>query len=611
MSPGLREPWVPSVGALGGALGQQTAATQGVNATLPRQTKAKALRLYSSQMNGKVYESGIFEDVRITSDPRTNTLIIDAPPKTMELILALIREMDVPPFATAQVRVFSLKKVDAVQAVAVLQRLFLGTGATTSTGTTLAAGGAGGGGAAGGVGATGAILPGLQISLLGSPVEGAPLIDLRLTVDERTNSLVVVGSQNDLEVIEAVIAKLEVANPYERRNEVYHVRNSLAADLAAALNVYNPAFLKIYTNSNQLTGFQELMKDVVVTPEPISNSLLISVSPQYYDTLMRMIVELDVMPPQVMIQVMIAEVDITNSDEFGVQFGLQSPVLFSRGLTSTAGTTLANATLMPQIVAGTNPGFNLQNLAIVPGNNSVVMPGTVGFQQLNNLGVGLVSPTNGVGGFVFSASSDAFNLLVRALSVQNRLTILSRPQIMTLDNQTALINTGQNVPLVASTTITATGLATQNIQRQPVGIVMQVTPKIYPDGQVLMRIIPEVSAVDPTPLNLGNGSLGTVLDIQHVETTVTCQDGETIVLGGLLSKQDAKNEVKIPILGDLPGVGSLFRYRTHNKLSKEILFIMTPKIVRCQADAQRILAEEQAKTHPNWNDILRMQGPTP
>jgi hypothetical protein len=198
---------------------------------------------------------------------------------------------------------------------------------------------------------------------------------------------------------------------------------------------------------------------------------------------------------------------------------------------------------------------------------------------------------------------------VRALTVQNRLSILSRPTVTTLDNQTALVNFGQNVPLVGSTTITATGLATQSISRTAVGIVMQVTPKIYPDGTVLMRIIPEVSAVDPTPLNLGNGSLGTVLDIQHVETTISCQDGETIVLGGLMSKQDSKNETKIPILGDLPGVGSLFRYRTHNKLQKEILFIMTPRIIRNPGDAARLLAEEQAKTHPDWKDVARFQGP--
>ncbi len=228
---------------------------------------------------------------------------------------------------------------------------------------------------------------------------------------------------------------------------------------------------------------------------------------------------------------------------------------------------------------------------------------------LNNLGVGRISPTNGVGGFVFSAASDSFNLLVRALAVQSRLDVLSRPQIMTLDNQTSLINVGKEIPIVTGTTVTATGLVTQNIDRRQVGVILQVTPKIGPDGQILMRIIPEISAVDPVPVNLGNGNISTALDIQHLETTVTANDGETIVLGGLLSKQIAKTENKIPWLGDLPGVGALFRYRTMNKLKKELLIIMTPHVVRCRADADRILAEEARKMDWVLGDALRMQGP--
>jgi len=192
--------------------------------------------------------------------------------------------------------------------------------------------------------------------------------------------------------------------------------------------------------------------------------------------------------------------------------------------------------------------------------------------------------------------------------VQNRVDILSRPQIMTLDNQTALINVGKEIPIVTGTTLTATGLSQQSIDRRQVGVILQVTPKIGPDGQILMRIIPEVSAVDPVPVNLGNGNIGTALDIQHVETTVTAYDGETIALAGLLSKSDTKTENKVPWFGDLPGVGVLFRYRTQNKMKKELIFIMTPHVVRCRADADRILAEESRKMDWFLNDVLKMHG---
>ena len=129
------------LGGLGAPGGLGALAGQTINQTLPRQTKAKALRFLSSQKNGKALESGIFEDVRISSDARTNSLIIDAPPKTMELILAVIKEMDVPPFAKAEVQVFTLKNIDAVQTATTLQQLFLNSGGLTSTGTTTAGAG--------------------------------------------------------------------------------------------------------------------------------------------------------------------------------------------------------------------------------------------------------------------------------------------------------------------------------------------------------------------------------------------------------------------------------------------------------------------------------------
>src|SRR5207244_13312245 len=131
-----------------------------------------------------------------------------------------------------------------------------------------------------------------------------------------------------------------------------------------------------------------------------------------------------------------------------------------------------------------NPGFGFNTVSTPLGNNPVVGPGIVGFQGLGNLGTGRISPNSGVGGFVFSAASDAFTLLIRALKTQGRLDIMRRPQIMPLDNQTAYINVGREIPIVTSTTITATGLSQQNVDRRQVGVILQVTPKISPDDSV-------------------------------------------------------------------------------------------------------------------------------
>src|SRR5207237_3365257 len=138
------------------------------------------------------------------------------------------------------------------------------------------------------------------------------------------------------------------------------------------------------------------------------------------------------------------------------------------------------------------------------------------------------------------------------------IDVLSRPQIQATYNQTALINIGQDVPYVTGTVITTTGLVTNTINYRSVGVIMQVTPRIGPDGTVIMRVIPEVSSVAPTAINLGNGQMATQFNVQHVETTISAKDGETVAIGGLIQKRDTKAENKYPWLGDLPYVGTLF-----------------------------------------------------
>ncbi len=197
------------------------------------------------------------------------------------------------------------------------------------------------------------------------------------------------------------------------------------------------------------------------------------------------------------------------------------------------------------------------------------------------------------------------------LALQGRVETLSRPQVMTLDNQTAFINIGQDYPIVSGVTLTATGLSQQSVLRVEVGVQITVTPKIQPDGRVLMRIIPEISSVNPVPVPIGNGNISTALNIQRIETTVVAADGETIVLGGMIQKSDNKSETRVPWLGDLPGIGALFRYRTQNTVKTELLVIMTPHVVRCPADAEFIWGAEARKMDWTLPDVVKIQGVAP
>jgi type II secretion system protein D len=583
---------------LGGAAGRQIGAAQPAVGGTGVTTKTTTLRFYGT--DNRTVESGLLEDVHITSEPRSNSLIISAPPKTMDLLLALVRQLDVLSTAQSSIKIFTLRKADAQQTTLLLQNFFQGGARTT--------------GQLGGLGA--AVGAGTRplLTLGGGAGEGALLVDIKITPDDRTNSIIVAGSMNDLQVIEAIISRLEDSDVSVRRNDVYRLRNAAAADVANSLQQFLTSTLTVLRNAQQVTAFQEIQRNVVIVPEPISNSLLISATPEYYDDLMRMIVQLDMLPAQVVIQVLIADVKLNTSEEFGVEIGLQSPVLFQRsiipGTASFAGQASGiplqqGVTVNSTLPGAANPGFNFNQPNIFPQNNFTAGPSIVGFQGLGSLGVGRTN-SSGLGGLVFSAASDTFTLLIRALKTQGRVDLLSRPQIMTLDNQTAAVNIGQNVPVLAGTVVSGTGVSQQNINRLDVGINLYVTPRITPDGRVLLRVAPEVSNVDQSTRLDPNGP---TINQQKAETTVAANDGETIVIGGLITTLDNKIENKIPWLGDLPVVGSAFRYRTQNREKRELLIILTPHIVRTPEEAQRILIEEARRMDWIMSDVCKVHGP--
>ncbi len=631
--PGATGPTGTFPGATTGALPGTTTGVgvQGQGAT----TKSTSLRIVlPTRMGTRVVEAGMLEDIHINSFPRLNSLVIAAPEKSMDLLLALIHELDTLPSLRAELKVFTLRRADASAMAILLQQLFLGVGGIAGPTTVTPGGGPGTtpgafpggtpGGVPGGTPSGGTPRQMTPLVVPGTSPEGAPLIELRLSVDTRTNSIIVAGSPNDVFAIELIIRKLEDTEVQLRRNMVYHVRNSTAADLANSLTTFSTSSLQVLTRGGILTPYQDVLREVVVVPEPITNKLLISATPEFFDETMRLITELDAEPPQVVIQVLIAEVDLSNVDEFGVEIGLQSPVLFQRGVfpavgftgsqtitNTSSGTTVGLGEVPPGTsVGGSNnpvaqPGFAFNNTSPL-GNNPAANAGIVGFQGINNLGVGRMSPNAPVGGFVFSAASDSFSLLIRALKTQGRMEILSRPLLMTLDNQTANIQVGEKFPYLNETSATF-GTVTSGVIYEPTGVSLNVTPRISPDGKVLMRVNPSIE----TPLaqiNLGGGFLGTPFAIQTVTTTVLAGDGETVAIGGLIQKTDNKTENKIPWLGDLPGVGVLFRYRQQVKHKTELLIILTPHIVRSRLEADLVLDMESKRMDWTKVDVTKTHG---
>ena len=173
--------------------------------------------------------------------------------------------------------------------------------------------------------------------------------------------------------------------------------------------------------------FEQIDREVVVVPEPVQNKLILSATPRYYEEISNLIEQLDQQPPQVMIQVMIAEITLSNTDEFGVEVGFQDSILFDRSLLGA--------------LSSNTPGYNFNSTAPLGNSGSdraLTNSNRVGGQGLSNFSVGRSNQDLGFGGLILSASSENVSFLLRALQDSRRLEVLSRPQVLTLDNQQAL-----------------------------------------------------------------------------------------------------------------------------------------------------------------------------
>ena len=227
----------------------------------------------------------------VTPDPRTNTLLVTAPADSMELMAALIEQLDTPT-AVAQIKVFTIVNGDANSLVEML-RILLPAEATVA-GPQLAA------------------------------AEGeTTLVPVRFSVDTRTNSIIASGSQGDLAIVEAMLLRLDEEDVEQRKNTVYRLKNAPAADVAGDQRVPPQRPRVQQAAPGMVSPFEQIEREVVVVPETVSNSLIISATPRFFEEIKKIVEELDKRPPQVMIQVLIAEVDLDNVDEFGVELGLQ------------------------------------------------------------------------------------------------------------------------------------------------------------------------------------------------------------------------------------------------------------------------------------------------
>ncbi|MHC4947838.1 MAG: secretin N-terminal domain-containing protein, partial [Planctomycetota bacterium] len=499
--------------------------------------------------------AAIRESISLTPDLRTNTVIVSAPAASIGMIERMIRDLDESTTGAQRVRIFKLQNADATAMAEILTELFnLRRGNNLYVLKPREPEREGLEGLAPGVAPPPAAA---AISLGGTELTPVPdeRQQLSITVDSRTNSLLVSGTPTYLDLVSQVVEELDALEANERETLVYPLNNAKALEVAQVLTGFveeEQRKLVETLSLDQLGSASRLLeREVTIVGDEKSNTVLVSASPRYIEHVRRLIIELDVDPPQVLIQVLLAEVTLDDAYNWGVDLDFD----FGAGSADVAG------------------GYRLTTGAF-----SGVSSAIGGVIAAN-------APT-------VSVTTGDFELLIKALQAQGRLQILSNPSVMTANNQPARIQVGEEIRVPESTIVSDTGSQSTAVIEKEIGVIVDVTPSINPDGFVRMEITPEISELSSETTQISEDFESPIITKRNTNTTVTVRDGQTVVIGGLISDRYEERESKVPFLGDLPLVGALFRAESRALSKTEFLIVVTPYVLETPTSLDEITERE-------------------
>lgn len=408
----------------------------------------------------------------------------------------------------------------------------------------------------------------------GGQIDGTPG-SVRFAADERTNSILLSGDQAARTRMRGIITNLDTPVESGGNTRVIYLRYANAADLLAILTGVSAGQAQVGTSSSgneaggqaaatptvNANGVQvpqaaqvptaSLVRratqendrpNVDIQADEDTNALIITAPPDEMRSILAVVEQLDIRRAQVLVEAIIAELSTTNSSQLGVNFAVDG--------------------------SGQNRPAAYTNL----GGATQALVGTVASQgaSLSN-GLSLALGRFGSGGI-------DFGILLSAIASDTDNNILSTPTLVTMDNQEAEIVVGQNVPFVTGQQLSASNNNPfQTIERQDIGISLKVKPQINEGDNIKMEIEQEVSDVSTTAVT---GATDITTNKRSIKTTVLVEDGQTLVLGGLIDDKISDTRDKVPFLGDIPLLGSLFRYRTGNKSKRNLMVFLHPTILR-------------------------------
>jgi general secretion pathway protein D len=438
-----------------------------------------------------------------------------------------------------------------------------------------------------------------------------------LAADTRTNSLLVrAENPSYVQRVRNLVSSLDTPASAPSSIHVVPLRNAEATKIAETLRGLLSGDTRSAAPGAAAPGQPALpfvaagATTSMVQADAATNSLIISAPDAVYNSLRGVIDQLDSRRAQIFIEALIAEVSTDKAAQFGIQFqnlsGLNSTTTTTTGTTGTTTTTATTTTgtsTGTQAIGGTN--FNTGGL----GSNIITAAkniGTVG----PGLNIGVIHGTVSIPGIGTVLN---LGMLVSALESDANTNILSTPNLLTMDNEEAKIVVGQNVPFVtgsyAQATAATTGSVTpfQTVTRQDVGLTLKVKPQVAEGGTVKLKIFQEVSSVQDT-----TNAAGIITNKRSIESTVLVNDGEIIVLGGLIQDDVKSAADKVPVLGDIPLIGNLFRYDTRRRVKSNLMVFLRPYVLRTDTavsntltgDRYDYIRNQQGAVQPGPRNVL-------
>ena len=395
-----------------------------------------------------------------------------------------------------------------------------------------------------------------------------------ILANERTNTIVITDTSSNIKRIATIISQIDRPLPAATQVKTFVVNYGDSVKIAKILNDLSkenkdtryPEFIELGLADIPL----EIFGEIEAYAEKETNSIVIATALVNFPAIERLITKLDVFPPQAMIEVVLMDVTLSDDLTMGVEYASSTnPTLTTEGIKS---------------------GSNDSNI----------------FHSLLNL-----STEASTQGFTYRILNDSerTNLLGFILKTQENTKVLSTPRILASNNQESSITVGQEIPIIeSSVTDLVNNVTTVNFKYQDVGLGLKVTPRISQDGFVNLKVHAELK--DLSAKTLFDAS---IINKREADATVMVPDGHTVVLGGLMRDNDSIIENKIPLLGDIPFLGNLFKKTEKTVLKTELLIFLTPQILKSIKDLQEITQEskdklniiEQAHTTPELKAAVK------